>query len=482
MTAEGPAKRQGMFRVSSAALIAVALVSCGGGSQGAQAGIGLPQLLPDPRHHKSSKYIKHVIVMIQENRSFDNLFARFPGADGAKSGKMRVSGKVHKIKLAEANLDELCDFGHSYAGYAEDYDLGKMDGFNHPSGGKECPGPAGTKPYQYVNPKQIAPYWDIAKEYVLADHMFQTQGSGSFTAHQDLIRGGTTINKDQTASLVDYPVTRPWGCDGMMPDWTFLLVRSKAGYKLMRGPFPCTNQFPASGAYYPTLRNLLDAKSVSWKYYTPGVKHAVGAYWNAFDMIAPVRYGSEWGTNVTTSFPFQNLIFADIAKGKLPAVSWLIPDETGSDHPGNARDLGPSWVASVVNAVGTSKYWDSTAIVVVWDDWGGFYDHVPPPFFDNWGGLGFRVPMLLISPYARVGQGSQGGYISSTPYEFGSIIKFIEDNWNLGRLGTTDGRAQSIVDCFDFTAPPRKFSLIPSKYTRAFFLRQPPSYKPVDTE
>jgi phospholipase C len=118
----------------------------------------------------------------------------------------------------------------------------------------------------------------------------------------------------------------------------------------------------------------------------------------------------------------------------------------------------------------------------VWDDWGGFYDHVPPPFFDNWGGLGFRVPMLVISPYAREAVPGTPGYVSHTQYEFGSILKFVENVWGLGSLGTTDQRANSIVDSFDFTQPPRSFTAIPSKYSRSYFLHQPYSYKPVDSE
>jgi phospholipase C len=152
-----------------------------------------------------------------------------------------------------------------------------------------------------------------------------------------------------------------------------------------------------------------------------------------------------------------------------------------SDHPGLHRDTGPSWVASVVNAIGGSPYWDSTAIIVVWDDWGGFYDHVVPPLRDKWGGLGFRVPMIIVSPYAREGQSTEG-YISHTNYEFGSILKFVENIWDLGQLGTTDTRATSIIDSFDFTQKPRAFTPIPAKYSRDFFEHQPPSYKPVDTE
>jgi phospholipase C len=331
-------------------------------------------------------------------------------------------------------------------------------------------GRSGILTYQYVNPKQIAPYWTIATQYVLADHMFQTQGSGSFTAHQDLIAGATIINKAKTESLVDFPTHTPWGCDAPLDTKTSLLVYADKQLKdEFKGPFPCMS--------YMTLRDLLDSKKVSWKYYSPPVPGNTGKYWNAFDAIDAVREGPEWTTNIAQPTVF----FSDLTSGTLPAVSWVVPDNPNSDHP-STHDMGPSWVASVVNAVGQSSYWDSTAIIVLWDDWGGFYDNEPPPFFDHWGGLGFRVPMLIVSPYARETSSTQTGYISHTQYEFGSILKFIENIYGLGSLNTTDKRSTSIVDSFDFTQSPRSFKAIPSKYSREFFLHQKPSYLPVDTE
>jgi Phosphoesterase family len=224
---------------------------------------------------------------------------------------------------------------------------------------------------------------------------------------------------------------------------------------------------------------LLDAKSVSWKYYTPEIATS-GAVWDAFDVIAPVRYGSEWGTNV--NWPPTN-IFNDISGGTLAAVSWVIPDARNSDHPGKGADTGPSWVASIVNAIGQSSYWDSCAIIVVWDDWGGFYDPVAPPLpRDDQGGPGLRVPMILISPYARESSLSQPGYISNTDYEFGTIVRFIEDTFDLGRLGTTDGSVNSMDDMFDFYQPPRAFTTIDAKYSKSYFMHQKPSQEPVDDE
>jgi phospholipase C len=154
----------------------------------------------------------------------------------------------------------------------------------------------------------------------------------------------------------------------------------------------------------------------------------------------------------------------------------VVPDFVNSDHPADGSDTGPSWVAQIVNAIGQSREWNSTAIIVTWDDWGGFYDHVAPPR-RGFGGLGFRVPMLVISPYINEGT------ISHTSYEFASIIRFIEDNWSLGRLhNSADTRAHSIADVFDFSRAPRPFRPIKAKYSRSFFEQQPPSNHLVDTQ
>jgi phospholipase C len=283
--------------------------------------------------------------------------------------------------------------------------------------------------------------------------MFQTKGSGSFTAHQELIAGGTVISP--TKSLIDLPSRGPWGCDAPTPgpgdpDGTVTSYITTSGeFGFNKGPFPCLG--------YKSLADLLDPNGLSWKYYVPPMfaKNSSGFLWNAFDAIRKVRYGPDWSTDDVSP---ETTVFKDIAVNQLPAVSWVIPCSRNSDH-ANGIDTGPSWVAGVVNAIGRSPAWKSTVIIVVWDDWGGYYDHVPPAFFDNQGGLGFRVPMLVISPYSKT-----VGYISHTQYEFGSIVKFIEDNWNLGNLGATDLRATSIANMFDFTKPPRPFVRIPSRH------------------
>ncbi len=394
--------------------------------------------------------------MIQENRTFDNLFATFPGADGTRRGKTHNGGS---IPLRRANLESPVSPNNGYTYWKRDWNYGKMNGFDVDPIGKI----PGTYVYQYVNPAQIAPYWDLAKQYVLSDHTFQTQGSGSFTAHQDLIRGGTEIGNSQ--SLIDFPTMQPWGCDAPSGTQTSLITASNR-YLYLQGPFPCLS--------YATLRDLLDARQVSWRYYTPAAGNFAGNLWNAFDAIAAVRHGSEWSTNVISP---ETDVFTDIKRDTLPAVSWIVPDYQNSDHPGDSSDTGPSWVAQVVNAIGESPAWNSTAIILLWDDWGGWYDHVAPPGARRYGGLGFRVPMIAIAPYAK------SGYVSHDRYELGSIVRFVEDNWNLGRLGTTDGSSADFVsDFFDFTQKPRKFVPIESEYSRSYLLSRPPSNKPVDYE
>ncbi len=431
-----------------------------------------------PSGSPSPSPIQHVVIIIQENRTFNDFFATYPGADGTTTGKAVPNDRcvppiTHKqvLPLVKAPLVLSKDLDHGYAAYRIAHDDGKMDAFDKirfRNGLPEC-----LYPYQYTDPNQIRPYWTLAQQYTLAEHMFTTQGSSSFTAHQDLIRGGTIVAPGR--AMIDLPSCSGkgcrWGCDAPPGTLTHLITQDDR-YLSKSGPRPCSQNFKSS---YLTLRDLLDAKSVSWKYYVPPVDSTMGKLMSAFDVIAPVRYGSEWNTNVITP---QTKILGDISSGALPAVSWLIPDLDDSDHPGQDQDTGPEWVATVVNAIGASAYWQSTAIVIVWDDWGGFYDNLgqlsPRKF--GYGGLGARVPAIVVSPYAK------RGYISPTYYEFGSILKYVEDNWNLGSLGTSDQRATSIIDCFDYSQPPIRFQYIPSRLDRSYFMHRTPSYSPIDDD
>ena len=463
--------------LASAAIAASLLLTACGSSNAPFVG----QSVQGSAHRDAtSTPLQHIIVIVQENRTFNNLFATFPGVTGTTTGVEKIvkgsTSKQQSIALTEVHLEDKVDLNHHYQSFLTGWDKGAMDNFNNiifTTDGK----PEGSQPYQYVNPKDIKPYWTMASTYAIANAMFQTQASGSFTAHQDLIRGGSELSGSE--SLIDDPTSNGfWGCDSPSTAKTSLITTALK-YEKNKGPFPCTKSFPNS-SYYKTLQNLLDAQSVTWKYYTPPVvKNQAGAHWNAFDVISSVRYGSEWGTNVV--WP-QTKILTDISSNALPHVAWVIPDANDSDHPGYGKDLGPSWVASIVNAIGKSTYWNSTAIVVLWDDWGGFYDPVAPPSQDKQGGPGLRVPLIAISPYTAFNTSGGSPYISNTVYGFGSVVRFIEDTFNLGSLGTTDKSSNSIVDMFDFNQKPRKFTPISAKYSRAYFLRQVPSGLPVDTE
>ncbi|HEY1975171.1 MAG TPA: alkaline phosphatase family protein [Candidatus Baltobacteraceae bacterium] len=420
---------------------------------------GVPAVSPAPAQPQAavapataSTKIQHVVIVIQENRSFDNFFATFPGADGATEGTIHTGARV---KLAEVNLVMKTDILHGYAPYVNDYDRGRMDGFDVTPAvtGK----PAGLLAYQYVYPQQIAAYWTLARRYVLADHLFMTTGSDSFIAHQDLIAGGTQI--DPASAVINAPSQAPWGCDAPAGTVTSLVRRN--GMPLwQKGPFPCFS--------YPTLGALLNGKNIPWRYYVQYPTYS----WSAFDAIKAIRYGARWRTNISTP---QTTIFKDVTNGALPAVSWVIPAPDYSDHPGEPRDYGPDWVGNVVNAIGESPYWKSTAIVIVWDDWGGLYDHVAPPQY-GFGELGFRVPAIIVSPYAR------RGYVAHEQFEFGSILRFIEDNWSLGRLGSSDVRANSIGSVFNFRQTPRRYVPVKVGHSRAFFISMPPSNRPLDSQ
>ncbi|HZZ00700.1 MAG TPA: alkaline phosphatase family protein, partial [Candidatus Baltobacteraceae bacterium] len=208
-----------MRHIAGAALaffVVIASTACAGtGTPGSTAASSL--LPPSQPASVTESKIRHVVILIQENRSFDNLFAGFPGADGATSGKTHTG---QSVPLQKANLYSAVDGQNAHWAFVKDYDGGNMDGFDL----VPVPGQGSTFVYQYVDPTQIQPYWTLAKEYALADHLFQTQGSGSFTAHQDLIRGNTAI--DSSESLVDLPHGEPWGCDAPSGTVTPLLTSS----------------------------------------------------------------------------------------------------------------------------------------------------------------------------------------------------------------------------------------------------------------
>lgn len=375
--------------------------------------------------------IQHVIVVVQIGRSFDNLFDGYPGADTVKEGM--AQGKLVPLKPITLQTSGEAGTGVTLPAsprtFATEYDGAKMDGFDLIRFGANGNGPpAHLYPYAYVVRHETKPYWNLARHYALADHMFATEHAASFAGSEVLIAGSTLLHPPSPGKYV-VGVTGPGGCDAPRGTRTLL---SGGG----RGPRPCFR--------WETMADLLDAAKVSWKYYTllcNGRDADFGCFWNAFETIKAVRYGKDWTRNV--SVPNSNLL-SDLAVGKLPAVSWITPTLAESDDSVSGSKDGPRWVTSIVNAVKRSRYWSNSAVVVIWTDWGGYYDNVAPPFLDNIG-LSIRVPMLVISPYAKV------DHVSHIEYEQASILKFIEENWSLGSLGSTDQRATSIRGMFNFT-------------------------------
>lgn len=421
--------------------------------------------VPAPGSESTSgagKYLKHIVIVVQENRTFDNLFYGFPNSEFARYGRTHDGRKVmlHPVSLVGPCLT------NQWAEALADYDGGRMDGFDQNHYDCTRHDVVGDYVYSYVKPSEVAPYWAMAKRYVLADHMFPTMFGNSFTAHLDLIAG--TASLSPSISEVDTPFAQPWGCDA--PAGTKTSILNSARHESVGGgPFPCFAQFR-------TLADTLDAAGVSWKYYAPAVSVFGGNIWSEFSAIKNVRYGPDWSRNVSSP---QTRAIYDARDGRLPSVSWVIPDAIDSDHPGFGQ-TGPSWVAAVVNTIGKSRDWKSTAIVVLWDDWGGWYDDLPPPHRD-YRGLGIRVPCIVISPYAKA------GYVAHTQYEFGSVVKLVEEVFGLPVLGSTAGgytdqRANSMLDVFDFHQTPRAFVSIPAKKPASYFLTRPPSNLPPDDD
>ncbi|HEY1429057.1 MAG TPA: alkaline phosphatase family protein [Candidatus Tumulicola sp.] len=380
--------------------------------------------------------IQHVVIIFQENRTPDNLFQGVPGADIAQYG---VDSQNQQIALVPQSMRTVWDLGHNRTSFIADYNGGKMNGWD-----SRLPWSRHQRPYSYVPKHEAQPYLDMATQYVFGDRMFETQEAGSFPAHQYLVSGSASALPD-TADEVDSngynsksgKADGEVGCDATPASYveTIDIHSGSAG----PNEFPCFERV--------SLPDLLDAKQLTWRYY----QHNLGpGNWHAFDAVKEIRYGNDYQNVVTPS----QTILTDIASGNLTNVSWVIPPSNPfSDHPGNSSAKGPSWVAAVVNAIGHSQYWNSTAIFVTWDDWGGWYDHVKPPFYNHYQ-LGFRVPLLVVSPYAK------RGYVSHKTHEFASMLKFVEKTFALGTMGTTDLRADDIYDAFDFKQQARTFSTI----------------------
>jgi phospholipase C len=418
--------------------------------------------------------IQHVVVIFQENRTPDNLF-QDPvlinnGADIASYG---VNSSGDKITLSPIDLGtagsnpQNYDLSHAHSAFVSMYDGGKMDGADliPCSPAANCPPNAHPNPqFMYVMPSDVAPYFAMAEQYTFGDRMFQTNEGPSFPAHQFILSGTSapTATSDLFASE-NMSGGSIAGC--IATAGTTVALINPSGNE-SSSQYPCFE--------HATLTDLLDAASVTWRYYAP----SAGSIWTAPDAIDHICLpetvngtltctGTDWTNNVIIP---EWQVLEDITNGQLQQVSWIIPDGAHSDHAESNNGSGPSWVASIVNAIGNSPYWANTAIIITWDDWGGWYDHVAPKVIDDgvsWGSgyvYGFRVPLVVVSPYAKA------AYISHTTHDFGSILKFIETTYNLPSLGYADAQADDLSDCFNLTQTPITFQKIPAALDAAHFI------------
>ncbi len=432
-----------------AALAGLALAACAYGPR-AVTGSGVePAVAPNGRPVDK---IAHVVIVVQENRSFDNLFQGYPGANTVATGK---SSTGKSVALRPVSLKTQYDIDHSAAAMFAACDGAgnipgtqcRMDGFDRE---QQLGGPRDGE-YVYVPRRESKPYFDMANEWVLADDMHQSHLDESFVSHQYIIAA-------QAQSSVDVPFLPNWGC-GNNHNFVETLKKDRA---FGNPQHPCFD--------YQTLGDELDAAGRTWRFYSSRIDDPADGVWSGYQAVRHIRYGPDWKNVVTP----QKRFLKDVAAGTLANVTWITPTCEASDHPNCGGGYGPSWVTAVVNAVGESSFWSSTAIFVMWDDWGGLYDHVAPPHVDD-DGLGFRVPLLVISPYAK------HGYVSHVRYEHGSILKFAEDVFGLGRLAASDARANSpALDCFDFAKPPRAFAPIDAPQKATFFLNRRDDLRPPD--
>ena len=384
--------------------------------------------------------IKYVIIIVQENRTPDNLFQGLPGADIASGGR---NSKGAFVALAPRPLANRYDLDHSHLAFTTEFNHGKMNGWDNVK--VRCHKPCSPTAFGYTPRSQIMPYWHLATTYTFADRTFQDNQGPSFPAHQYVIAGTSLSAPGSKLKAAENPryegLGKGWvssgkNCDGKPKSYVTMI--DPLGNETVK-MFPCFD--------HPTLMDLLDKKGVTWRYYNPQSR----GYWSAPDAIKHLRFGPDWKNVVIP----ETQIITDINNGELAQVSWVMPTCAESDHAECNDGHGPAYVASIVNAVGMSKYWKDTAIFITWDDWGGWFDHVKPPVLNSYE-LGFRVPLIVVSPYAK------HAYVSHVQHEQASILRFVEDNFSLGTLGYADTRADDLADCFNMHGPPGKFVYVPT--------------------
>jgi phospholipase C len=432
---------------SVAILLAFAVSGCMSGAQPALQPVHADRLFRV--NGTGAGKITHVVYVIQENRSFDNLFQGYPGAHTVSQGQ-NSSGQT--ITLQPESLSKVYQIDHSaHAMFEACNGTGslpgtgcRMNGFDR----EESYGGPSNPQYVYVPHTESQPYFDMAHEWVVGDNMFQSQLDESFVGHQYAIAA-------QAQSSVNLPAFILWGCEGGPSDTISTITQNRS----LNGPQQraCFD--------YTTLGDELDAAHLTWRFYAVGYKNdrgGNGGTWSAYQAVKHIFRGPDWKSDIVS--PNWKFI-TDVRAGKLANFTWITPECAESDHSECGGGFGPSWVAAIVNTVGKSKFWNSTAVFVQWDDWGGLYDDVPPPH-EDYDGNGFRVPLLVISPFAKK------DYVSHAQFETASMLRFAEDLYGLPQLAAADARANSpAADCFDFSQAPRKFVPIKASHPADFFIR-----------
>jgi len=341
-----------------------------------------------------SSQIEKIVVVFQENHAFDNYFGTFPGADGiaGKSGiclPQKKGSATPCVSPFHSPSLTPADMNHNWSSAHQDYDGGKMDGFVYSEGNQAT--------MCYFDQSDIPRYWTAAQQFVLCERYFTSVMSESLPNHLSLVAGT---------------------CGGIIDD-----------------NVPKTVSFP------PIFQQL-DQKGVSWKVYS-----STTTWLQNFQYVQRTP-------KAKANFVAAAEFLTDVKEGTLSDVSWIIGAPGGDEHPSANIQTGQDAVADgIVNNIGGGAYWDSAAIFVTWDDFGGFYDHVAPPQVDKYG-YGFRVPCLVISPYAKQ------GYLDPATNDHTSILKFVENRYGLSPLSTRDAAANDMFEAFDFTQKPRAFEPI----------------------
>jgi phospholipase C len=497
-----------MRRISFAALLAAStLVSGCSGSTATPTSSFVPSGTPSPSQTPgavalappvSGSPIQHVIVVIQENRTLDNLFGSsyldpqagapggygpYPGANAADT--WTINGST--LALSQVPFEYPADPSHIHKDLdTEAQTPGNLGFYLDPVTPTTGSAPPNGFVAAVVPAFETELYHTLAYTYALADDMFSSRLVPTFPGHLFLISGQSEAADDPLLpGVTSYSGSNPvdWGCDATPGSTVPIFTTGEGETSAGTGPAPCFNQ--------QTIGDLMDAKGVSWKYYTGALSNTVDAGVNVYDAIQHIRFGADWNNNVST--PETNII-SDIQNCDLPNVSYVTPPGLDSDHAGSLSAGGPGWVGTIYLAVVESalasnpkcQYYGNTAMLVTWDDSGGWYDHVAPPVVNGtqWG---FRVPLIVASAWASHGTAGGLPFVSHKQRDFGSILKFIETNWNLGSLGVEDATADNLSDMFNYTqtpVPPIAASKVRALITRSHFnLEKAKSdHTPVDTE